>query len=124
MTVKLVALLSRKPGMSLEDFKAYYEGTHVPLICEINPYMADYRRTYVDASTAVKGGIASAPNDWAPDFDAIAEIWFKDRETFDKARAAMTTPESAARIGADEENFLDRSQKRMFLNEECRSENL
>lgn len=28
---RLVALLTRKPGMSLVDFRAYYENNHAPL---------------------------------------------------------------------------------------------
>lgn len=116
--IKMVALLSRKPGLTLEEFRTYYEERHVPLIAELNPFMADYRRSYVDFATASKGGISAAVGSWAPDFDVLTEIWFEDRETFDKARAALTQPDSAARIGRDEENFLDRDNKRIFLVEE------
>lgn len=118
--IKLVALLSRKPGTSFEDFVSYYETNHVPLIERLNTYMADYRRSYVDVATAVKGGIASGPGIWAPDFDVITEVWFADRQTFEKARAALTSPEAARLIAEDEAKFLDRDAKRLFLTEEHR----
>lgn len=114
---KLIAMLVRKPGMSFEDFRAYYEERHVPLIQELNPWMSDYRRSYVDFST-VTGGMTAA-TDWQPDFDVITEVWFRDRETFEKSKAALTVPETAERIAADEARFLDRGRKRMFLADEC-----
>lgn len=113
--IRLVALLSRKPGMSPEDFRAYYETRHVPLIEEINPYMAVYTRDYVIPGTSVKGNLADGPNDWAPDYDVVTLVLFKDQADFDKARAAFARPENSARIAADEENFLDRSAKRIFM---------
>lgn len=115
--IKLVALLSRKPGLSLEEFRAYYENHHAPLICEINRWMSDYRRSYINFAT-VSGGMTAAATSWQPDFDAITEVWFKDRDTFEQARAALTSPANAARIAEDEGRFLDRERKRIFLVDE------
>ena len=113
---KFIALLSRKPGMSFEDFKTYYEEKHVPLICELNPWMSDYRRNYIDLAS-ISGGM-NASIEWLPDFDVITEIWFESREAFDKGRTALTAPAAALRIANDEANFLDRSRKRMFFVDE------
>lgn len=117
--IKMVALLSRRPDLTFEQFRTYYEERHVPLIRELNPLMAEYRRNYVDVATASKGGIKAAAGSWAPDFDVITEVVFDSRETFEQARALLTSPESAKRIGEDELNFLDRDNKRIFLVEEC-----
>lgn len=115
--IKFVAILARREGMSHEDFRAYYEERHVPLIRELNPWMRDYRRSYVDFAT-VSGGMTMT-TDWKPDFDVITEIWFDDREAFEKGKTAMTAPEAAERIAQDEARFIDRSRKRMFFVDEC-----
>lgn len=113
--IRLVALLSRKPGTTPEEFRDYYETRHVPLIEEINPYMAGYTRDYVIPGTSVKGNLADGPNDWAPDYDVVTLVLFKDQADFDKARAEFAKPENSSRIAVDEEKFLDRSTKRIFM---------
>jgi len=115
--IKFVAILARRPDISHEEFRAYYEDKHVPLIREINPWMSDYRRSYVDFAT-VTGGMTMT-TDWKPDFDVITEIWFEDRAAFDQSKAALTEPAAAERIATDEARFLDRSRKRMFFVDEC-----
>lgn len=117
--LKMIALLSRKPGMSLEDFRDYYENRHVPLINSIATGTREYRRSYIDFSTVFTGGLAGAPSaPWTPDFDVITELWYDSADAMAKARAELMRPENAQRIAADEENFLDRNSKRMFMVDE------
>ena len=111
----LVALLTRKPGMSFEDFQTYYETRHVPLIESVNPYRSSYTRNYVIPGSAVKGNLADGPNGWTPGYDVVTLVSFKDQQAYDFARAAFSKPENAQAIAADEENFLDRSAKMIFL---------
>jgi hypothetical protein len=56
-----------------------------------------------------------------PSFDVITEGWFSDRHAFDAMRASLTEPEAAARVAADEEDFLDRRKMMAFLVDERRS---
>ena len=113
--IRLVALLTRKPGTTLEQFRDYYETRHVPLIERINPYMAAYTRDYVVPGTGIKGNLADGPSGWEPGYDVVTMVSFASQEDFDKARAAFGKPENAAAIAADEENFLDRKAKMIFL---------
>ncbi len=110
---KSIALLERKPELSREDFIAYYENNHVPLIRRLLPGICGYRRNFIEPEGAfVSAGAA------ARDFDVITEIWFSDREAYEAAMARHAQPEVAAAIAADEENFLDRSKTRMFVVDE------
>lgn len=110
---RLVALLDRKPGMSLEDFRAYYESRHAPLIKSMLPDGVEYRRTYVDLSTLQPEG---AP---AIDCDVITTLSFPSEEIFTAAMGSLRSPENSQRVAADEENFLDRPRKRIFITSEC-----
>jgi uncharacterized protein (TIGR02118 family) len=113
--IRLVALLSRKPGTTPEQFREYYETRHVPLIESMNPYMSGYTRDYIRPGTGIRGNLADGPGEWLPGYDVVTMVSFASQEDFDKARAALGTDENRALIAADEENFLDRSAKMMFL---------
>lgn len=113
MAFKTIALLKAKPGVSRTEFIAYYETRHVPLVRELMPGIVDYRRNYVQA----EGGftfVATPPFD----YDSVTEIWFADRAAYDAALIAVSQPEAAARLAADEEHFIDRARTRMFVVEE------
>jgi uncharacterized protein (TIGR02118 family) len=113
--IRLVALLTRKPGTTPEQFREYYETRHVPLIESINPYMSGYTRDYILPGTGIRGNLADGPGEWSPGYDVVTMVSFASQEDFDKARAAFGKPENAAAIAADEENFLDRKAKMIFL---------
>jgi hypothetical protein len=73
--IKYMFALKRKPGMSLEEFKDYYENHHAPLALGGSKFVK-YRRSYV-----IPGAYTSPHVDHKipePDFDVISEIWFED----------------------------------------------
>jgi hypothetical protein len=67
--LKVIALLTRKPGMSRNAFIVYCESVHVPLVSRLFPQILDHRRNYVELS-----GAMIAPGALPPDFDSITEI--------------------------------------------------
>ena len=116
MTVKSIALLRRREGLSHAEFVAYYEELHAPLIRSLLPGIVEYRRNFVDRDGAFKS------EDAAPfDFDVVTELWWESRAAYDAAMAVATGDDVAARIAVDEANFLDRTGTRMFLVDERRS---
>ena len=110
---KSIALLKRRADLSRDEFIDYYERNHAPLILSLLPGILDYRRNFADFE-----GAFAFPGAAPFDFDVVTEIWFADRAAYDAAMAVALGPETAARIAADEENFLDRSATRMFLVDE------
>lgn len=113
--IKAIALLRRKPGLTREEFIAYYETRHAPLIRSLLPGIADYRRNYVDRAGAFESAMA------AIDFDSVTEMRFADRATYDAFLARAADPEVARRIAEDEENVFDRAATRMFVVDETPS---
>ena len=110
---KVIALLSKKAGLSREKFIEYYETKHVPLIRSLLPGIREYRRSFVDLNGAI-----IAPGTTAPDFDVLTELWFDDRKSYEEMLAIFSGPNVGPRIGADEENFLDRSKTRFVVVDE------
>lgn len=108
---KCIALLKRKAGLSRGDLIDYYETRHAPLILRLMPQIREYRRNFVDPSSAFRFG-------GAPDFDVVTELWFDDRAGLETFSARYAEPEIARQIAEDEEKMFDRSATRMFVVEE------
>ncbi len=113
MTVKAIALLKRKPGISRQAFVQHYETSHVPLMMGLLTGVIDYRRNYVDGVDSVAGPAALPFG-----YDSVTELWFVDRAAFDDAMRIMVDPGRGPKVAEDEEHFIDRPATQMFLVEE------
>lgn len=112
--IKLIVLIKKKPDISAQAFRDYYENNHVPLIRSIYKTIGTYVRNYPDpAQTLIPPGANPI------DFDVVTELWFKSREDYDTFRATGADPANRARITADEAHFLITGQTRRFVVEEC-----
>jgi uncharacterized protein (TIGR02118 family) len=113
---KVVLLMKRKAGLSLEEFKDYYERDHAPLAKRLlGEYMLDYRRNYRSGGIATE--VTDAPD--GADFDVITEIWYADRAAMEAMWKRAREPEIAAQIDADGAKFMDR-EMRFYVVDECR----
>lgn len=110
MTVTLITLLKRRPGMSKADFIAYYEAHH-RLIGEkvLGGYATRYIRRFLHPTDG---------EDRHEDPDVVMEIDFPDAATRDACFAAMGDAAVMAEIVADEEKLFDRDRIRTFAVEE------
>jgi uncharacterized protein (TIGR02118 family) len=111
---KMIILAKRKPGMSMEAFREYYETRHAPLAMSLAPEpVAKYIRNYL---TPAAPGIENP-------YDVVTETWFESKEQFDRNFAALAAaPEKMAAIAADEENFFDRSSISFYTADEVESD--
>lgn len=109
--IKLITLLKRRPGMSREDFIAYYETNHARIGEKVLRGAAvHYVRRYLQPL---------GPEAPEPPFDVVMEIWFPDRETLDRRMGALVSdPVIAAEIAEDEEKLFDRSSIVSFIADE------
>lgn len=110
---KAFVLLKRKDGMSVEDFRSYYETTHAKLGKDMLPNAKKYVRHYLNPVVDEGGDLP---------YDVITEIWFDDRADFDAGMANISKPENARIIGEDEENLFDRSAIRFVTVEDAETE--
>lgn len=88
---KAIYLVTRKPGMSFEEFKDHQMNVHVPLAHQL-PGM---RRYHMDLLPPKDG--KDQP------YDAIVSVWYDDEAARD---AAMSSPEGQKAV-ADLPNLVD-----------------
>ena len=115
--IKVVTLLTRKPGMSRDAFIEHYE-THHRKIGEkyLSGFATKYQRRYMQSA-----GFREQDGD-APPFDVLMEIWYPDQEALNGALAVLSTEEAQAEIAADEERLFHRELIRSYTVEEYESE--
>ncbi len=104
--VKLVWCVTRKPGMSLEEFQRYWRDVHGPIAAKV-PGVRRYIQSHV---------LPSAGDGEREAYDGIAEIWFDDHEAM---QSSLASPEFHA-TAADGPNFLDMAGLVRFLTTEVR----
>ena len=116
--IKLVALLKRKPGMSMEEFINYYETKHSKIGEKyVSKHANRYLRKYL---RPLPGAAVDAPME--QHYDVVTETWFPDRKALEAAFADLGTAEAQAEISEDEDKLFDRSRIHIYLAEEHESD--
>ena len=114
---KILLFMKRKPGMSVADFRAYYEQRHAPLALRHGATMTRYVRRFLDPQPhAESGTCAELP------YDVITELWFNDEAKFRGTLAYITTHVMPDDVVADERNLFDRPTMRIATVVECESD--
>jgi hypothetical protein len=119
-------LLKRKPGISLEQFREHYEGSHAKLGKRyLGHLLLGYRRNYVlpaetaGGASAVMGKVLAAK---AWDYDCMTEWDLADEAAFERVVAILSDPVIGKLFHDDEEHFLDRSSVRLIRCERLESD--
>jgi len=102
--LKLVYCITKKAGMTDEEFFRYWQDTHGPIGARI----PGLRRLVQSHRVAVVG------DKYQPDFDGMAELWFDSAEKLLKARQSKEWKAAVE----DEGNFIDRSKVAYFVTQE------
>lgn len=114
---KILLFMKRRPGMSVEDFRAYYENRHAPLALEHGATMSRYVRRYLDPQPhAETGTCGELP------YDVVTELWFDDDVKFRRTLGYITQHVMPDHIVADEMNLFDRPTMRIATVVECESD--
>jgi uncharacterized protein (TIGR02118 family) len=113
---KLIILARRKPGMSMAEFRDYYETRHSALVRKITPMMRRYRRNYL---MPLDSALAAAD---ASSYDCVTEAWFDSEADFQRSiQGLVADTEKTAALAKDEENLFERSTIRIFTADEVES---
>lgn len=113
--LKLIALLKRRPGMTLEQFRDHYETTHAKFAEPLRDGLAvRYVRRYF---TPIEHPLLDVEAE-EPEFDGMMEMWFEDEVQFEKAMKAFADPDLAKAIREDEHNLFDVAKIRHYLVDE------
>ena len=109
--------MKRRPGMSVSEFREYYETKH-RLIGEkyLTGYATRYLRRFTNPNMDRDGQLRD------PEYDVFLEIWYPDQGTYEACGKALSAPEVAKEIKEDEEKVFDMRFMRSYLVEEVESD--
>lgn len=114
--IKIIALLKRRPGMSKEDFRSYYEGRHAMIgKAAFTGRGARYVRRYLQPFGHPNENDGRAAES---DVDVVMEMWFDDRKTMEDAMALFQNTPLGAFVVNDEAKLFDRDKIRLFIADE------
>jgi uncharacterized protein (TIGR02118 family) len=106
--LKVFGFLTKREDVETRAFIDHYENNHVPLVLSLAPTPTVYKRNYL-----IRDDEFNREDDTI-DFDVVTELVFPDRATF----VDWIDKLAVEAIGADEENFVDRSRTRAYVIEE------
>jgi hypothetical protein len=109
---KLLIFLKRRPGLSREEFRSYYESNHAPLCLKYMAGVERYVRRYLEP----------APGMPEMEADVITEVWFRHRTALDHVLATAAQDQLPPDVLADEQHLFDRSKSRFCAVTECETE--
>jgi uncharacterized protein (TIGR02118 family) len=104
--IKLSVFLTRRPGISHQEFISYWANEHARLVLSLEEFTSVVRR-YTQLHPVVPSeGLPKAP------YDGIAELWLDDRDSLEQAfrQEVFQTV-----VAADEVRFLDRAKTVMLI---------
>ncbi|KAL7952159.1 hypothetical protein V8C34DRAFT_299969 [Trichoderma compactum] len=106
MVFQVYMLAVKAPGITLKEFKEYWDNQHLNLLKEIagDAYPAVHKHWYPEKLIGI--------NDH--NLDGIGYLEFARKEDFLKLVAILDIPENKARINIDEGKFLDISKFQMY----------
>jgi hypothetical protein len=126
MPYNVFLFITRKPSLTREEFKDYYENTHIPLLKSlVGPLFPLHHTRQYFARTDRKGFGGPANRDHpnyllrgAPegfDYDVIAELTWENEKTFHDFYKAIYETDVAAQLALDKEHFLDSGSLRSVV---------
>lgn len=115
--IKVISPMKRRSGMSVEDFRKYYENSH-RIMGEkyLEGFAIKYIRRYINPLLDRSGNLNN------PEFDVLLEIWYPDMETFEACKEKLSEPDVIKEIREDEEKLFDTAYMRSYIVDEYQSE--
>lgn len=116
--IKFVMCLTRRQGMTREEFRDYWMNKHGPFFMENADKMGAKR--YVQShtlSTPLNEGLRTSRG-MLPEYDGVAEVWFESEEALVAGMSSPAGQQLGAALLEDEGNFVDHSKSSAFIVEE------
>lgn len=104
---KILLFMKKRPDISTEAFRAYYEDRHAPLCERYSTAVTRYLRRYIEPQQHPETG------SFEDAYDVITELWFDDEALFAGTLAYITTSIMPDEVVEDEKNLFDRSSFRI-----------
>lgn len=116
--IKLVYCLHRRADLSFEEFSRYWRNEHAALVRRHAPLLGVVRYVQSHATAPEANEALREARELLHPYDGIAEIYFKDLESMEKAHMSAAAEEAQQQLTEDEDKFLDRKRSCLFVTEE------
>jgi EthD domain len=115
---KLIFLMRRKPGLSIEAFNDYWLNEH-PKLLKRHAAKLKVRR-YVQSHFVAPEAIGGFRPEWdvSEPFDGVAEVWLDSLDVLKSSRGNPEMDVIQAEILDDEKSFVDINRSLMYISEE------
>ncbi|KAJ4993088.1 hypothetical protein SVAN01_01440 [Stagonosporopsis vannaccii] len=126
MAYTILLFVTRRPGLSPEEFKDHYENVHIPLAQRLcaGTWPSKFTRQYLARITRKGFGGPNNP-DRPPlllrgdahviDYDVVSEMTFDSERTFQAFYKRVYEKDVAAKLAADETKFLELGKTRIVV---------
>jgi hypothetical protein len=122
MGYTIIMLVTRKAGLTIEQFKDHYENQHMPLVMDVLKDVSpvSHTRYYLKRNEAARGDADVAPplvfagDASTVDYDCISKIELRDEEHFKQFNEAYANSPRKAELHADEAIFAEVEKFRVF----------
>jgi hypothetical protein len=115
---KVIWLLKRKPGITLDQFRDHYESSHAVLgQTHLGHLMLSYTRNYNVGVPLPENpdAIARAISSKQSDYDCVTEWVLRDEQALREVFELLFDPVVGKLFHDDEEHFLDRDSVRLIV---------
>lgn len=114
--IRLVFLLRRLPGLSLDDFHARWRDEHGPLVASVQQHLGIVRYTQSHRlEDPLNERMAAARGGMEEPYDGVAELWFASEAAFVAAGRTSAGKAAGARLLEDEAQFIDLPRSPLWL---------
>jgi uncharacterized protein (TIGR02118 family) len=104
--LKLVSIVARKPGLSVDRFRQHWLGIHGPMARKVPGIQG-----FILSEAVQDSGVAAPNANYRDAFDGIALIWYPGQEALRSGMASQTAKDWLA----DGDLFIDRAASRGFF---------
>jgi uncharacterized protein (TIGR02118 family) len=114
--IRLVFLLRRKAGTSLDSFQRYWREEHGPLVASVQMKIGALR--YVQVHTIddpMNASAAEARGGMEPIYDGVAELWWESEQALADTLATEAGRAAGAALLEDERKFIDLPHSPLYL---------
>jgi hypothetical protein len=114
--IRLVYLLRRKPGLTLEEFHTIWRDEHGPLVASHQNHLGIVRYTQSHRlDDPMNGAMAAARGGMEPAYDGVAEAWWESEESFTSAVSTDAGRRAGSELLNDEARFIDLASSPLWL---------
>ena len=114
--IRLVFLLRRKPGLSLDEFHARWRDDHGPLVASHQTRLGILRYTQSHRlDDPLNDAMAPRPGGMEPPYDGVAELWWESRRRPRRRGGTADGRRAGAELLADEAEFIDLPPSPLWL---------